>query len=63
MMAEKEEFLVEFTVIGNAVKVTAIDPITLTEVSMVGDIKLTQRELAKLAARKLRYMLAKQSKK
>lgn len=63
MTDNKDEYLVEFTVIGHAVKVTAIDPKTLTEVSMVGDSKMTQRQLARLAGRKLRYMIEKNKKK
>ncbi|NQU57537.1 MAG: hypothetical protein HQ513_09890 [Rhodospirillales bacterium] len=44
---------------GRAVRVVAIDPITGTEVTMVGDSKRSEAELKRLAANKLRYVLNK----
>jgi|APSaa5957512493_1039668.scaffolds.fasta_scaffold30595_2 hypothetical protein len=41
------------------VRVVAIDPITRTEVVMVGDYKQGEAALKKLAARKLQYVLKK----
>ncbi|MFC3677353.1 DUF6898 family protein [Ferrovibrio xuzhouensis] len=52
--------IVEFRRIGAALKVVAIDPATGTEVSMVGDPRLSRQELARLAVRKLQYVLNKQ---
>ena len=52
--------IVEFRRIGAALKVIAIDPATGTEVSMVGDPRLSRQELARLAVRKLQYVLQKQ---
>ncbi|MFN4165486.1 MAG: DUF6898 family protein [Ferrovibrio sp.] len=54
------EAIVEFRRIGAALKVIAVDPITGMEVSMVGDPRLSQQELARLAVQKLRYMQKKQ---
>lgn len=59
---DDDGYLIEYTPVGNVVKVTALDPQTLVEVSVVGDPRLSQRELALLAVRKLRYMIAKQQK-
>lgn len=52
-------FYVEFVSVGGSVKVTAIDPVTGIEVSMIGAPQVTQDALAKLAVRKLKYVLAK----
>jgi len=54
------EAIVEFRRIGAALKVIAVDPATGIEVTMVGDPRLSQQELARLAVQKLRYMLTKQ---
>lgn len=54
------EAIVEFRRIGAAMKVIAIDPATGTEVSMVGDPRLSRQELARLVVRKLQYVLNKQ---
>lgn len=56
---EKEGYIVEFYRVGDALKVTAIDPESLKEVSIVGAPKASQRELAQLAVRKLKYVLEK----
>jgi hypothetical protein len=56
---EKPHYLVEFHQIGKAMKVTALDPVTLTEVSIVGDVNASQQQLTTLAVRKLEYMLQK----
>lgn len=55
-----EEAFIEFRRIGTALQVIAIDPATGMEVSMVGDPRMSQQELARLAVQKLRYVLAKQ---
>ena len=54
-------YLLEFTVIGNSVKVTALDPVTQLEVSIVGDPRIGQHQLGRIAVRKLRYRLQKLS--
>ena len=57
-MADREVIL-EFHVVGNAVKVTAIDPETLVEVSILGPSTAGEEALKRAALRKLEYMLAK----
>ena len=60
-MAEKfEEVLLEFYRIGNSVKVSAVDPVTKVEVSIVGPASAPRSELERAAIQKLRYVLAKQ---
>jgi hypothetical protein len=61
MRGDGERFLIEFHVIGQSVKVTALDPKTLMEISIVGDLKLSQRQLAQAAVRKLKYVIKKNS--
>jgi hypothetical protein len=50
---------VEFTVLGNSVKVTAIDPMTGLEASIVGPAGAPQSALAFAARRKLEYLVRK----
>lgn len=57
------EAIIEFRRIGAALQVIAIDPATGTEVSMVGDPRLSQQELSRLAARKLQFVLNKQQQR
>lgn len=52
----------EFTVLKNAVKVTAFDPVTLTEASIMGPLKATKQHLSAIAIRKLKYMQRKKKK-
>jgi len=58
-MSEDQGYIIEFHRVGNAVKVSAFDPATLTEVSIVGAPSVGDSELTRLAVRKLEYMLAK----
>ena len=58
-MAERREVIFEFLRVGHAVKVTAVDVATGTEVSMVGDPAVGEVALKRLAARKLDYVLAR----
>jgi phage head maturation protease len=58
-MSDEEGYIIEFHRVGNAVKVSAMDPATLTEVSIVGAPSVSDSELTRLAVRKLEYMLAK----
>lgn len=53
------EIYVEFVVIGNAVKATAIDPETGQEASVVGPTTASQAQMAQAARRKLDYVLKK----
>jgi hypothetical protein len=59
-MADREVIL-EFHSVGNAVKVTAIDPETLVEVSIMGPLSAGEEALKRVALRKLEYMLAKRA--
>lgn len=49
--------LIEFHRLGNVVKVTAVDPQSLLEASIVGDPAMSEAALAHAAIRKLRYVL------
>lgn len=56
---EDREYLIEFKVVGNAVKVSAVDPLTLTEVSIVGPLTAGEEELKRNVVNKLKYRLKK----
>ncbi len=58
---QRRSYLVEFQTIGNAVKVSAIDPATLVEVSIVGPVTASEAVLSQVVARKLEYVLKKRS--
>lgn len=59
-MAESgREVILEFQAVGNSVKVTAIDSLTLVEVSIVGAASAGEETLKRTAIRKLEYVLAK----
>lgn len=49
----------EFVVIGTSVKVSAVDPATGTEVSIVGPANSPRRSLERTAANKLRFVMEK----
>ena len=53
------EVFIEFNQVGKTVKVTAIDPQTGREASIVGDPAAGEQALKQLAVRKLRYVLGK----
>ncbi len=53
------EVYFEFQQIGVYVKVTAIDPETLVEVSVTGAAAASQQHLKQLALRRLQFVLAK----
>jgi hypothetical protein len=61
-MAEQPEREVyfEFIAIGNVVKVTAIDSLTATEVSIMGPVSASQADLKQLALRKLKARLKRE---
>ena len=56
------EVIYEFIPMGRYVKVAAVDPATLTEVSIVGDPAAGETLLKRQARRKLAYVLAKKAK-
>ncbi|MBL0320031.1 MAG: hypothetical protein IPP74_12205 [Alphaproteobacteria bacterium] len=53
-------YLIEWRQVGHAVKVSAIDPQTTLEVSIVGDARVGLDVLKKQAIRKLNHQLNKQ---
>jgi len=57
-----EEVLYEFVYQGNFVRVSAIDPRTNTEVTMVGDPRSARETLKAIARRKLIYVLRRDGK-
>ena len=59
-MSGGDGYIIEFTRVGTAIKVTAADPATMTEVSIVGAPGYSQEFLTRQAVKKLEYVLAKQ---
>lgn len=57
--ARGREVIFEYFPVGISVKVTAIDVETALEVSVVGPSTAARSELERVAANKLRYMLAR----
>jgi len=57
------EVYFEFTAIGSAVKVVAIDAATGTEVSVMGPASAAQADLEQLALGKLKARLAREASK
>lgn len=58
-MSGTDNYIIEFTQIGGSIKVTAFDPRTMTEVSIVGAAQYSQEFLSRQAVKKLEYVLAK----
>ncbi len=56
------EAIIELIQQGRFVKVTAIDPVTGIEASIVGDPAATQQKLQQLAIKKLAYVINKKKK-
>ncbi len=54
------EVIIEIRQVGAYVKVSAIDPVTNTEVAIVGPARTNRAVLRAAAVRKLRYVLEKQ---
>ena len=55
------EVLLEFQPIGRAVKVMAVDPVTLTEVSIQAPASLSEEAMTQAAIAKLNYVLKKRA--
>lgn len=53
------DIIIEMQQQGNFVKVTAMDPVTYTEVSMVGDPAVGENALKRQVVKKLHYVMAK----
>jgi hypothetical protein len=58
---DRHEVYFEFVAIGNAVKVTAIDSVTGTEVSAMGPASSSQADLQQLALQKLKARLKRET--
>ena len=52
-------FIIEIRQVGDYVKATAIDTVTGIEATVIASPKLSKRQITDLAARKLKYVLAK----
>jgi Domain of unknown function (DUF6898) len=61
MPRDTDGYIIEFVSMGNAVKVSAIDPATLTEVSIVGPANIGREELKRTVVKKLLYVMNKES--
>lgn len=55
----EEGFIIEFHQVGAYVRVTIMDPGTLTEVTTLGPSSLSRDQLVQAAIRKLKYVLAR----
>ncbi len=58
-----EQVIFEFYQVGNSVKVSAVDPASLVEVSIVGPATAPRAQLERTALSKLKYVLAKRATK
>jgi hypothetical protein len=61
--APGKEALIEFQRVGTYMKATAMDPETLTEVTVVGPANNSQEQLRRTVLAKLEYVLAKNAGK
>jgi hypothetical protein len=62
-MAEGREVYFEFTVLGSAVRVSAIDSATGIEVVTMGPASASQADLQQLALSKLKALLAREERR
>ena len=53
------EAIIEFHRLGNAVKVSAVDPVSLTEVSIIAPASLSERQMSANVLRKLDYVMTR----
>ena len=54
--------IVEFVKVGSYVKVSAVDPVSMIEVSIVGNPMSGEAMLTRTAIRKLKYVMEKRGK-
>ena len=59
--ADLREVLFELSAVGNSVKVSAVDPATMAEATIIGPLSAGEAALKRAALQKLRYVLAKRS--
>lgn len=60
MSDDRGQYLVEFIQVGVSVKVSAVDPVSGREVSIIGPASASRDQLTRVAVNKLEYVLAKQ---
>lgn len=60
MPMDDEGYIIEFIAVGNSMKVTAIDPVSLREATIIAPPNASKEEASQLAVRKLVYMLDKE---
>ena len=60
-MSSGEGYILEFHKVGNSVKVTAIDPATGKEATIISPLNVPQEQASKIAVQKLEYILGKQA--
>ena len=58
---DERSVIIEFLPSGQYVKVSAFDPVTMTEVSIVGDPASGEHGLRQTVLRKLRYVIEKKN--
>ena len=63
MASPDKTVIIEFVKVGAYIKVSAIDPTTRVEVSIVGDPSVSQAALERTAVQKLKYVLNKREKR
>jgi len=63
MSLNPAEVLFEFRRVGNSVKVSAVDPVSNTEVSIVGSPAAGETYLKQTALRKLLWVLQRQAER
>jgi hypothetical protein len=56
-----KEIFVEFVILGNSIKATAIDPDTGLEASVIGPANAPRGAMAEAARKKLEYVAKKKS--
>jgi hypothetical protein len=59
LMERDSSYIIEFVHVGNAVKVSACDPVSMQEVSILGSPALPRALLERNAVRKLEHVLSK----
>ncbi|PHZ83716.1 DUF6898 family protein [Paremcibacter congregatus] len=59
MSGTSEGYIIEFIQVGASTKVTAVDPATGREATIVGPSNAARSHLTQVAVRKLKYLLAK----
>ena len=62
-MAAPGEVIIEFYQVGAYVKVSAVDPVTMTEVSIVGAPEVGEEALKRTAIKKLNYVLERRARR